>query len=94
MKNTDLIAVGEREFKVGDLVVMVDASDYATVFVVIARPLRLYQLKGVDDLFYGRLGFQICHATPAEIEAGHRIDIRDEHEEELMNAGFDEEFVL
>ncbi|HHB1665930.1 TPA: hypothetical protein ACVB54_001895 [Acinetobacter baumannii] len=62
-------------FEVGDKVVMSDADDYNTTFTVIGQPLRLYQLKGQDNLFYGRLGIQIRHATPEEIALGHRIDI-------------------
>ena len=61
-------------FKVGDKVVMSDADDYDSIFTVVSQPLRMYQLKGQDDLFYGRLGIQIRHATPEEIAAGHRID--------------------
>lgn len=65
--------VKANEFKIGDFVVMVDASDYDTVFKVVGRTLRMYQLKGIDDLFYGRLPFQIQHATPDELKAGHRL---------------------
>lgn len=63
-----------NEFKVGDLVVMADESDYDTIFEVIGRTLRMYQLKGVDDLFYGRLPIQIQHATSEEIKVGHRFE--------------------
>ncbi|MDQ8954568.1 hypothetical protein RFH42_16585 [Acinetobacter rudis] len=62
-----------NEFKVGDLVVMVDASDYDTVFEVVGRTLRMYQLKGDDDLFYGRLPIQIRPATPEETKANRRL---------------------
>ena len=62
-----------NDYKVGDLVVMVDESDYETVFEVIGRALRMYQLKGDDDLFYGRLPFQIQHATSEEIKANRRL---------------------
>ena len=60
-------------YEAGDLVVMVDADDYSTIFKVIGKPQRLYHLQGNDDLFYGRLDFQIRHATDEEIEAGHRL---------------------
>ena len=59
---------------VGDQVVMSDADDYDTIFTVVCQPLRMYQLQGSDDLFYGRLSIQIRHATSEEIEVGHRID--------------------
>ena len=62
-------------FEVGDLVVMADADDYDTIFKVIGKPKRLYHLQGNDDLFYGRLDFQIRHATDAEIEAGKRLEV-------------------
>ena len=60
-------------FKTGEQVVMTDADDYNSIFTVVGQPLRLYQLKGPDDLFYGRLDIQIRHATSEEIAAGHRI---------------------
>ena len=59
---------------VGDQVVMSDADDYNSIFTVVGQPLRMYQLQGSDDLFYGRLSIQIRHATSEEITAGHRID--------------------
>lgn len=62
-------------YEAGDLVVMVDADDYSTIFKVIGKPQRLYHLQGNDDLFYGRLDFQIRHATDAEIEAGKRLEV-------------------
>jgi hypothetical protein len=62
-------------FEAGDLVVMADADDYDTIFKVIGKPKRLYHLQGNDDLFYGRLDFQIRHATDAEIEAGKRLEV-------------------
>lgn len=61
-------------FKVGEQVVMTDADDYNSIFTVVGQPFRMYQLKGPDDLFYGRLDIQIRHATSEEIAAGHRID--------------------
>ena len=61
-------------FKVGEQVVMTDADDYNSIFIVVGQPFRMYQLKGPDDLFYGRLDIQIRHATPEEIAAGHRIE--------------------
>ena len=61
-------------FKTGEQVVMTNADDYNSIFTVVGQPLRMYQLKGPDDLFYGRLDIQIRHATPEEIAAGHRID--------------------
>lgn len=60
MKNTDLIAVGEREFKVGDLVVATQQHTGNCVFEC-------------EEWMVG-LGEYIRHATPAEIKAGHRID--------------------
>ena len=60
-------------YEAGDLVVMADADDYDTIFKVIGKPKRLYHLQGSDDLFYGRLDFQIRHATDAEIKAGKRL---------------------
>ena len=65
-------------FEVGDLVVMADADDYNTIFKVIGKPMRLYHLQGNDDLFYGRLDFQIRHATDSEIEAGKRLEVDSE----------------
>lgn len=62
-------------YEVGDLVVMADADDYDTIFKVIGKPKHLYHLQGNDDLFYGRLDFQIRHATDAEIEAGKRLEV-------------------
>lgn len=62
-------------YEAGDLVVMVDADDYSTIFKVIGKPQRLYHLQGNDDLFYGRLDFQIRHATDAEIKAGKRLGV-------------------
>ena len=62
-------------YEAGDLVVMADADDYDTIFKVIGKPKRLYHLQGNDDLFYGRLDFQIRHATDAEIEAGKRLEV-------------------
>lgn len=59
---------------VGDQVVMTDEDDYNSIFTVVGQPFRMYQLKGPDDLFYGRLSIQIRHATSEEITAGHRID--------------------
>ena len=59
---------------VGDQVVMTDEDDYNSIFTVVGQPLRMYQLQGQDDLFYGRLSIQIRHATSEEIAAGHRID--------------------
>ena len=59
---------------VGDQVVMTDEDDYNSIFTVVGQPFRMYQLKGSDDLFYGRLSIQIRHATSEEITAGHRID--------------------
>ena len=59
---------------VGDQVVMTDEDDYDTIFTVVGQPFRIYQLKGPDDLFYGRLSIQIRHTTSEEITAGHRID--------------------
>lgn len=59
---------------VGDQVVMTDEDDYNSIFTVVGQPFRMYQLKGPDDLFYGRLSIQIRHATSEEIAAGHRID--------------------
>ena len=59
---------------VGDQVVMTDEDDYNSIFTVVGQPLRMYQLQGQDDLFYGRLSIQIRHATSEEITAGHRID--------------------
>ena len=61
-------------FKTGEQVVMTDADDYNSIFTVVGQPFRMYQLKGPDDLFYGRLDIQIRHATPEEIAAGHRFD--------------------
>ena len=61
-------------FKTGEQVVMTDADDYNSIFTVVGQPFRMYQLKGPDDLFYGRLSIQIRHATSEEITAGHRID--------------------
>ena len=66
-------------YEAGDLVVMVDADDYSTIFKVIGKPQRLYHLQGNDDLFYGRLDFQIRHATDEEIEANKRLDNEEEH---------------
>ena len=63
---------------VGDQVVMTDEDDYNSIFTVVGQPFRMYQLKGPDDLFYGRLSIQIRHATSEEITAGHRIDHIDE----------------
>ena len=62
-------------YEAGDLVVMADADDYNTIFKVIGKPMRLYHLQGNDDLFYGRLDFQIRHATDAEIAAGKRLEV-------------------
>lgn len=62
-------------FEAGDLVVMVDTDDYDTIFKVIGKPMRLYHLQGNDDLFYGRLDFQIRHATDEEIKAGKRLGV-------------------
>jgi hypothetical protein len=62
-------------YEAGDLVVMADADDYDTIFKVIGKPQRLYHLQGNDDLFYGRLDFQIRHATDEEIEAGKRLEV-------------------
>lgn len=62
-------------YEAGDLVVMADADDHDTIFKVIGKPKRLYHLQGNDDLFYGRLDFQIRHATDAEIEAGKRLEV-------------------
>ncbi len=59
---------------VGDQVVMTDEDDYNSIFTVVGQPFRMYQLKGPDDLFYGRLSIQLRHATSEEITAGHRID--------------------
>ena len=39
---------------VGDQVVMTDEDDYNSIFTVVGQPFRMYQLKGPDDLFYGR----------------------------------------
>lgn len=61
-------------YEAGDLVVMVDEDDYDTIFKVIGKPQRLYHLQGDDDLFYGRLDFQIRHATDEEIKSGDRIE--------------------
>jgi len=61
-------------FKPGEQVVMSDADDYDYIFTVVGQPLRMYQLQGPDDLFYGRLSIQIRHATSEEIAVGHRID--------------------
>ena len=61
-------------FKTGEQVVMTDADDYNSIFTVVCQPFRMYQLKGPDDLFYGRLDIQIRHATSEEVAAGHRID--------------------
>jgi hypothetical protein len=61
-------------YEAGDLVVMADADDYNIIFKVIGKPMRLYHLQGNDDLFYGRLDFQIRHATDEEIEAGKRLE--------------------
>lgn len=61
-------------FKPGEQVVMSDADDYDSIFTVVGQPLRMYQLQGPDDLFYGRLSIQIRHATSEEISLGHRID--------------------
>ena len=66
---------------VGDQVVMTDEDDYNSIFTVVGQPFRMYQLKGPDDLFYGRLSIQIRHATSEEITAGHRIDHIDEPNE-------------
>ena len=60
-------------FKTGEQVVMTDADDYNSIFTVVGKPFRMYQLKGPDDLFYGRLDIQIRHATSEEVAAGHRI---------------------
>lgn len=60
-------------YEAGDLVVMVDEDDYGAIFKVIGKPQRLYHLQGNDDLFYGRLDFQIRHATDEEIKSGDRI---------------------
>ena len=60
-------------FKTGEQVVMTDADDYNSIFTVVGQPFRMYQLKGPDDLFYGRLDIQIRHATSEEVAAGHRI---------------------
>ncbi|WP_151764956.1 hypothetical protein [Acinetobacter soli] len=62
-----------REFLIGDVVVMVDEDDYTNLFEVVGRSQRLIHLKGVDSLFYGRLGFQIRHASVAELNAKCRI---------------------
>ncbi|WP_166168981.1 hypothetical protein [Acinetobacter sp. SA01] len=62
-------------YEAGDLVVMTDIDDYDTIFKVIGKPMRLYHLQGNDDLFYGRLDFQIRHATDAEIEACKRLEV-------------------
>ena len=63
-------------FKTGEQVVMTDADDYNSIFTVVGQPFRMYQLKGPDDLFYGRLDIQIRHATSEEVAAGHRIDCK------------------
>ena len=61
------------KFITGEQVVMTDADDYNSIFTVVGQPFRMYQLKGPDDLFYGRLDIQIRHATSEEVAAGHRI---------------------
>lgn len=58
-----------REFLVGDVVVMVEEDDYDNLFEIVGRSKRLFHLKGIDSLFYGRLNFQIRHATVAELNA-------------------------
>ena len=63
-------------FKTGEQVVMTDADNYNSIFTVVGQPFRMYQLKGPDDLFYGRLDIQIRHATSEEIATGHRIDCK------------------
>lgn len=62
-----------REFLVGDVVVMVDEDDYDNLFEVAGRSEKLIHLKGIDFLFYGRLGFQIRHASVAELNANRRL---------------------
>lgn len=62
-----------REFLIGDVVVMVDEDDYDNLFEVAGRSEKLIHLKGIDSLFYGRLGFQIRHASVAEMNANRRL---------------------
>lgn len=62
-----------REFLVGDVVVMVEEDDYDNLFEIVGRSKRLFHLKGIDSLFYGRLNFQIRHAKVAELNAKRRL---------------------
>ncbi|MCU4608183.1 hypothetical protein KTJ40_01220 [Acinetobacter ursingii] len=64
---------GEAEFLVGDVVVTVDEDDYDNLFEIVGRSKRLFHLKGIDSLFYGRLNFQIRHAKVAELNAKRRL---------------------
>ncbi|MCU4521966.1 hypothetical protein [Acinetobacter ursingii] len=62
-----------REFLVGDVVVMVEEDDYDNLFEIVGRSKRLFHLKGIDSLFYGSLNFQIRHAKVAELNAKRRL---------------------
>ncbi|WP_336147109.1 hypothetical protein [Acinetobacter soli] len=70
---TEVQSEDNREFLVGDVVVMVDEDDYDNLFEVAGRSEKLIHLKGIDSLFYGRLGFQIRHASVAELNANRRL---------------------
>lgn len=67
-----------REFLIGDVVVMVDEDDYDNLFEVAGRSEKLIHLKGIDLLFYGRLGFQIRHASVAELNAKRRMSVAEQ----------------
>ena len=62
-----------REFLVGDVVVMVEEDDYDNLFEIVGRSKRLFHLKGIDSLFYVSLNFQIRHAKVAELNAKRRL---------------------
>lgn len=94
-------AVTKLEFKKGDFIVFDTTKPHCRLlpndlmgYMRVSPNSEHDALVWVGDRLFEVGGKVIRHATPAEIEAGHRIDIRDEHEEELMNAGFDQEFVL
>lgn len=70
MKNTDLIAVAEPEFKVGDLLVATNGH---------CNEIFEVERKGSNGGFYDTRWRKLnvkCfrHATPAEIKAGHRLN--------------------
>lgn len=69
--------IASREFKVGDLVVLINSSDDSVFeYVEYSKRLNLHFFESKNNYGNTKLS-NIRHATPEEIAAGHRIDSND-----------------